>query len=163
MCTAGMCERPGSLAETTTCLAVPQEEISVDVVATSEISVSLTLDSARLWSRDLVVDELDALARRFDGIARVSVQSGVSIISLICDAARSSSILMKVSVCLIHINASSQPSIATVRGRNSRREVSPAYKQAWGAAQPAAIQHHHHVGSACNSRLLSRRTLQHVA
>ena len=35
--------------------------ISVDCVATSEVSVSLTLDPAKVWSRDLVQEELDAL------------------------------------------------------------------------------------------------------
>ena len=29
-------------------------EISVDVVATSEVSISLTLDPAKLWSRNLI-------------------------------------------------------------------------------------------------------------
>jgi aspartate kinase len=73
-----------------------QEEISVDVVATSEISVSVTLDSGKLWSRDLIGEELDNLAAQFEGVANVTVQSGVSIISLICDASRSSHILKQV-------------------------------------------------------------------
>jgi aspartate kinase len=73
-----------------------QEEISVDVVATSEISVSVTLDCARLWSRELIAEELDHLARRFEGVAKVKVASDVSIISLICNAARSSEILKRV-------------------------------------------------------------------
>ena len=76
-----------------------QEEISVDVVATSEISVSVTLDSAKLWSRDLIAEELQHLAGRFEGIARVKVASGVSILSLICNAARSSEILKRVRSC----------------------------------------------------------------
>lgn len=73
-----------------------QEQISVDVVATSEISVSVTLDSSKLWSRGLIAEELDNLALRFKGVAEVEVQSGVSIISLICNAQRSSEILKQV-------------------------------------------------------------------
>jgi aspartokinase len=73
-----------------------QEEISVDVVATSEISVSVTLDSAKLWSRDLISEELEHLASRFKGVAKVDVKHGVSIISLICNASRSSAILKQV-------------------------------------------------------------------
>lgn len=73
-----------------------QEGISVDVVATSEISVSLTLDSARLWSRDLIAEELQHLVDRFEGIAKVKVASGVSILSLICNVERSSEILQRV-------------------------------------------------------------------
>lgn len=68
----------------------------MDVVATSEISVSVTLDSAKLWSRDLIAEELQHLANRFEGVARVKVASGVSILSLICNAARSSEILKRV-------------------------------------------------------------------
>lgn len=73
-----------------------EEEISVDVVATSEISVSVTLDSSKLWSRDLISAELDHLAGRFDGVATVDVRKGLSIISLICDASKSSQILKQV-------------------------------------------------------------------
>jgi aspartate kinase len=76
------------------------EQISVDVVATSEISVSVTLDCARLWTRDLIADELNRLAQRFDGFAKVKVASNVSIISLICNATRSSAILKRVRVWL---------------------------------------------------------------
>lgn len=78
-----------------------QEKISVDVVATSEISVSVTLDCARLWSRDLIAEELDHLAQRFKGVAKVKVAGNVSIISLICNAARSSHILKRVRAAFI--------------------------------------------------------------
>ena len=59
--------------------------ISVDCVATSEVSVSLTLDPAKLWSRDLVKDELEELVKDFEenGIARVTCTTGHSLISLI--------------------------------------------------------------------------------
>jgi len=35
--------------------------VSVDVVATSEVSISLTLDPSKIWSRDLIGEELEAL------------------------------------------------------------------------------------------------------
>ena len=41
-----------------------RNEVSVDVVATSEVSVSLTLDPSKIWSRDLIGDELEALKAR---------------------------------------------------------------------------------------------------
>ena len=33
----------------------------MDVVATSEVSISLTLDPSKIWSRDLIGEELEAL------------------------------------------------------------------------------------------------------
>lgn len=71
-------------------------EISVDVVATSEISISLTLDPSKVWTRGLIDEELDALITAFDGIARASYQRGMSIISLICNVQRTSQILERV-------------------------------------------------------------------
>lgn len=50
-----------------------RHEVSVDVVATSEVSVSLTLDPARLWSRDLIDDELDSLVASFTDVAKVGL------------------------------------------------------------------------------------------
>ena len=70
--------------------------LSVDVVATSEVSVSITLDSARLWERDLVEPELDALAAALAstaGAAGVSITRGVGCVSLICDVGRTAPIL----------------------------------------------------------------------
>lgn len=82
-----------------------QEEISVDVVATSEISVSVTLDCAKMWSRDLISEELSHLEGRFKGIANVEVQQGVSIISLICNAEKSSIILHRVRACSLLLDS----------------------------------------------------------
>jgi len=69
--------------------------ISVDCVATSEVSVSLTLDPAKMWSRDLVQEELDALVSEFEeiGIARVTVTTGHSLISLIGNVERNNEIM----------------------------------------------------------------------
>jgi len=38
-----------------------RNEVSVDVVATSEVSISLTLDPSKIWGRDLVSEELEVL------------------------------------------------------------------------------------------------------
>jgi len=70
-------------------------EISVDVVATSEVSVSLTLDSAKLFSRDLSSGELDKLKADFGKIANVEVTTGQAVISLICNGQDRSSELMQ--------------------------------------------------------------------
>ena len=69
--------------------------ISVDCIATSEVSVSLTLDPAKLWSRDLVKEELEALVRDFEnnGIARVSYTTGNSLVSLIGNVERNNEIM----------------------------------------------------------------------
>ncbi len=45
----------------------------MDVVATSEVSISLTLDPSKIWSRDLIDDELDSLVFSFKDIARVGL------------------------------------------------------------------------------------------
>ena len=70
--------------------------ISVDVVATSEVSISLTLDPAKIFSRDLMQQELEELVDSFGSIAVVHVKSVMSIISLIGHVERSSQILEKV-------------------------------------------------------------------
>ena len=51
---------------------------------------------SRLWTRSLIDAELDALVACFEGIARVSYQKGMSIISLICNVERTSEILERV-------------------------------------------------------------------
>ncbi|EIE26095.1 aspartate kinase [Coccomyxa subellipsoidea C-169] len=71
-------------------------EVSVDVVATSEISVSLTLDPSKIWDRELIEEEIEALMSAFSGFAKVSCTHNVSIISLICNVARTSNILERV-------------------------------------------------------------------
>ena len=58
--------------------------ISIDVIATSEVSVSLTVNTKA---------KLDGLIEDLKSVADVSVNTGKSIVTLICDAAHSSSIL----------------------------------------------------------------------
>ncbi|KAG1363507.1 putative aspartokinase 2, chloroplastic [Cocos nucifera] len=71
--------------------------ISVDCVATSEVSISLTLDPSKLWSRELVQQEseLDHLVEELEKIAVVHLLQHRSIISLIGNVQRSSLILEK--------------------------------------------------------------------
>lgn len=52
---------------------------------------------SRLWSRSLIDAELDALMSCFDGIAKVSLQQDMSILSLICNVERTSQILERVN------------------------------------------------------------------
>ncbi|CAK9153210.1 unnamed protein product [Ilex paraguariensis] len=70
--------------------------ISVDVVATSEVSISLTLDPSKLWSRELIQQELDHVVEELEKIAVVNLLQHRSIISLIGNVLRSSLILEKV-------------------------------------------------------------------
>jgi aspartate kinase len=70
-------------------------EISVDVVATSEVSVSVTLDISKIWARDLRDEELEKLEESFEGIGNVGLKTSRSIISLIGNADRSNEILAK--------------------------------------------------------------------
>ncbi|KAG2633034.1 hypothetical protein PVAP13_2NG290600 [Panicum virgatum] len=73
--------------------------ISVDCVATSEVSISLTLDPSKLWSCELVQqkNELDDVIEELEKIAVVHLLQNRSIISLIGNVQRSSLILEKVS------------------------------------------------------------------
>ncbi|RLN34206.1 aspartokinase 2, chloroplastic-like [Panicum miliaceum] len=71
--------------------------ISVDCVATSEVSISLTLDPSKLWSCELVQqkNELDDVIEELEKIAVVHLLQNRSIISLIGNVQRSSLILEK--------------------------------------------------------------------
>jgi len=73
-----------------------KHRVSVDVVATSEVSVSITLDPAKIWERSLMKSELEGMVRSFDGLATVQVRQGNSIISLVANVASSSAILKRV-------------------------------------------------------------------
>lgn len=72
--------------------------VSVDVVATSEVSVSLTLDPRRIWTDEEAEDgELPpSMTHAFGQIAQLSVRRGLSIISLISNIQRSSELLARV-------------------------------------------------------------------
>lgn len=76
-------------------------KISVDVVATSEVSVSLTLDPKKVWHGDEeATEELTHLMYEFNKIAQVSYRKGLCIVSLICNVDRTSQILRRVFAVL---------------------------------------------------------------
>lgn len=72
-------------------------KVSVDVVATSEVSVSLTLDPKKMWTGDEEAhDELEHLMYEFKNVANAEYHQGMSIISLICNVQKTSEILCRV-------------------------------------------------------------------
>lgn len=70
--------------------------ISVDVVATSEVSISLTLDPSKMWERELIKQELDRMVEELEKVAVVNLLQNRAIISLIGNIQYSSLILEKV-------------------------------------------------------------------
>ncbi|XP_059669921.1 aspartokinase 2, chloroplastic-like [Cornus florida] len=82
--------------------------ISVDVVATSEVSISLTLDPSKLWSRELIQQELDHVVEELEKVAVVNLLQHRSIISLIGNVQRSSLILEKAFHVLRNIGVNVQ-------------------------------------------------------
>lgn len=69
--------------------------ISVDCVATSEVSVSVSLDPSKIWSRELIQQELDNVVEELEKIAIVHLLQQRAIISLIGNVQRSSLIVEK--------------------------------------------------------------------
>ena len=53
--------------------------------------------SSKIWERDLIDEEIQSLMSAFGDFAKVSCTHNVSIISLICNVAKTSSILERVS------------------------------------------------------------------
>ncbi|GLC36554.1 hypothetical protein PLESTB_000161300 [Pleodorina starrii] len=70
-----------------------RHKISVDVVATSEVSVSLTLDPKKITGAP--DDELSQVQLELDKMAAVQFRKGLAIISLICNVEKTSEILMR--------------------------------------------------------------------
>ncbi|GIL90330.1 hypothetical protein Vretifemale_17965 [Volvox reticuliferus] len=70
-----------------------RHKISVDVVATSEVSVSLTLDPKKIAGAP--DDELSQVQHELGMMAAVSFRKGLAIISLICNVEKTSEILMR--------------------------------------------------------------------
>ena len=58
-------------------------KISVDLVTTSEVSVCITLDPSKIWTRQLQQQELDRLVSDFEEFASVHMNSNLAILSLI--------------------------------------------------------------------------------
>lgn len=60
-------------------------KISVDLVVTSEVSVCVTLDPSKIWTRQLQQQELDRLVGDLERFASVRLDSDLAILSLIGD------------------------------------------------------------------------------
>ena len=56
---------------------------------------------SKIWERDLIEEEIQSLMSAFGDFAKVSCTHNVSIISLICNVAKTSSILERVSLTLL--------------------------------------------------------------
>ncbi|KAM3353884.1 hypothetical protein ACQJBY_024836 [Aegilops geniculata] len=69
--------------------------ISVDCVATSEVSISVSLDPSKIWSRELIQQELDHVVEELEKIAFVHLLQQRAIVSLIGNVRKSSLILEK--------------------------------------------------------------------
>jgi len=83
--------------------AFAQHQVSVDMVATSEVSISLTLDAAH---------DLGALKKDLEKIAEVDIRRGKAIVTIVGEVSRSSEILEKTfGVCnrlAVHVQMVSQ-------------------------------------------------------
>ncbi|KAL6509134.1 Adenylate kinase isoenzyme 1 [Orobanche gracilis] len=94
--------------------------ISVDVVATSEVSISLTLDPSKLWSRELIQQELDHVVEELEKIAVVNLLQNRSIISLVGNVQRSSLILEKT----FHVLRTSEVNVQMISQGASKVNIS---------------------------------------
>ncbi|CAL4920130.1 unnamed protein product [Urochloa decumbens] len=112
--------------------------ISVDCVATSEVSISLTLDPSKLWSRELIQQELDHVVEELEKFAVVHLLQRRSIISLIGNVQRSSLILEKAFNVL-------------------RRKGVNVQMISQGASKVLSIPHHH-----CKTKIKFQCTFQRV-
>ncbi|MCL2127945.1 MAG: aspartate kinase [Treponema sp.] len=74
----------GFLAEVFSCFA--RHKISVDMVATSEVSISLTVDSSL---------DISALKKELSRTASVDIKQGKAIVTIVCNVKRSSEILAR--------------------------------------------------------------------
>ena len=74
----------GFLAEVFSCFA--RHRVSVDMVATSEVSVSLTIDAAQ---------DISAVRKELSCIAAVDVKTGMAIVTIVGNVRRSSEILAR--------------------------------------------------------------------
>ncbi|ONI29837.1 hypothetical protein PRUPE_1G216900 [Prunus persica] len=94
--------------------------ISVDVVATSEVSLSLTLDPSKFWSRELIQQELDKMEEELEKIAFVNLLQRRSIISLIGNVQYSSLILEKA----FHVLRTNQVNVQMISQGASKVNIS---------------------------------------
>lgn len=90
-----------------------ERKLSVDVVATSEVSISLTLDPAKTpWEQEAINSKMDELVQSLEGVAKASYRRHMSIISIICNIQRTAEILERTFGALrrgnVHVQMMSQ-------------------------------------------------------
>lgn len=110
-------------------------KLSVDVVATSEVSVSMTLDPKKITDMNA---ELQHLQEELGRLAHVSYRNDLAILSLICNVERTSNILENVfdvlDSCGINVVMMSQGASKTnislvIEGRDGQRAVQALHKK----------------------------------
>ncbi|KAF5841379.1 aspartate kinase [Dunaliella salina] len=115
--------------------AFGKHKLSVDVVATSEVSVSVTLDPRKTENLDL---ELSMLKIDLGRIARVTSRNDLSIISLICNVQKTSKILQHtfevlndsgINVVMMSQGASKTNISLVVEGRDGQRAVQALHEK----------------------------------
>ena len=118
-----------------------RNQVSVDVVATSEVSISLTLDPKRSWGDGEVGEELDHLVYELGRIANARVRHGRAILSLICNLGRTNEILARaftvlhregVAVQMISQGASKVNISLVVDGADGQRAVRALHDEFFG-------------------------------
>ncbi|KAE9612506.1 putative aspartate kinase [Lupinus albus] len=105
--------------------------ISVDVVATSEVSISLTLDPSKLWIREIIqqASELDHVVEELEKIAVVNLLKNRSIISLIGNVQMSSLILEKVNISLVVNDSEAEQCVRALHSIFFESELSELKKE----------------------------------
>jgi aspartate kinase len=114
-------------------------ETAVDMIATSEVSVSLTIDDARV---------LDAICAEIEGFADVSVESDQSIVCLVGDdirrtpgvAARVFGALKDINVRMISQGASLRNISLVVSGADLHRAIESLHREFFDSPSPPVLE-----------------------
>ncbi|GBF88595.1 aspartokinase chloroplastic-like [Raphidocelis subcapitata] len=119
-----------------------RHQVSVDVVATSEVSVSLTLDPKRIWNDGEVDEEIDRLVYDLERIATASITRDAAIVSLICNVSRTSEILQRsfsvllregISVSMMSQGASKVNISLVIDAADGQRAVKALHEEFFGS------------------------------
>ncbi|WIA23139.1 hypothetical protein OEZ85_001472 [Tetradesmus obliquus] len=141
------------------------QQVSVDVVASSEVSISLSLDPKKSWSDGEVGEELNHLIFELEKISSVRVRSGMAILSLICNVERTSEILLRtfkvlleegINVSMMSQGASKVNISLVVDGDEGQRAVRALHKEFFEGPQsclPSASSN----GNGATAQAASRR------
>lgn len=122
-------------------------QVSVDVVATSEVSVSLTLDPKRIWTDGEADEEIDSLVYDLEKIATTNVTKDSAIVSLICNVSRTSEILHRafsvllreaISVRMMSQGASKVNISLVIDASEGRRAVRALHREFFGGGDEEA-------------------------